>query len=184
MKDKQIPKHGKNLIKLWSLCIIHKIKLEAHHIFYQKYSTMIAGLSIIVTILMTGAAVASMEEKYIYICSSFCSSLGMLQSLPGKSCAEIYQVNKASRGVSGLYWINTTSGLHQVTCDMELECGGHKGGWTTIAKFDTSKGDSCPSGWTKITTPGASPKLVCRSGDNAGCDSTIFSTYNRGKNKF
>ena len=107
----------------------------------------------------------------------------MLQPSPGKSCAEIYQVNKASRGVSGLYWINTTSGLHQVTCDMELECGGHKGGWTTIAKFDTSKGDSCPSGWTKITTPGASPKSVCRSGDSAGCDSTIFSTYNITFNK-
>ena len=58
---------------------------------------------------------------------------------------------------------------------MELECGGHKGGWT---KIDISKGDSCPSGWTKITTPEASAKSVCRSGDNGGCDSTIFSTYN------
>ena len=66
---------------------------------------------------------------------------------------------------------------------MELECGGHKGGWTTIAKFDTSKGDSCPSGWTKITTPGASPKSVCRAGENKGCDSTIFSTYNITFNK-
>ena len=107
----------------------------------------------------------------------------MLQSSPGKSCAEIYQVNKASRGVSGLYWINTTSGLHQVTCDMELECGGHKGGWTTIAKFDTSKGDSCPSIWTNITTPGASPMSVCKARDNAGCYSTIFSTYNITFNK-
>ena len=107
----------------------------------------------------------------------------MLQSSSGKSCAEIYQVNKASRGVSSLYWINSTSGLHQVTCDMELECGGHKGGWTTIAKFDTSKGDSCPSGWTKITTPGASPKSVCRSGNYFGCDSTIFSTSNITFNK-
>ena len=66
---------------------------------------------------------------------------------------------------------------------MELECGGHKGGWTVIAKFDTSKGDSCPSGWTKITTPGGSPKAVCRSGDNVGCDSTVFSTYNITFNK-
>ena len=61
---------------------------------------------------------------------------------------------------------------------MELECGGHKGGWTTITKFDTSIGDSCPSGWTKVSTPGDSPKSVCRSRDNPSCDSTIFSTYN------
>ena len=60
---------------------------------------------------------------------------------------------------------------------MEMECGGHKGGWTTIVKLNISKGDSCPSGWTKITAPG--PKVVCRSGgDQAGCDSTIFNTYN------
>ena len=103
---------------------------------------MIVVSSVIVILLMAGAAIAA-EEK---TCSSFCSSLGMLQSSPGKSCADIYQMNKASRGVSGLYWINTTSGLHQVTCDMELKCGGHKGGWTTIVKFDTSKGDSCPTG--------------------------------------
>ena len=146
---------------------------------YRKHNIMIAVSSIIVILFMTGAAVIAKEKT----CSSFCSSLGMLQSSPGKSCAEIYQVNKASRGESGLYWINTTSGLHQVTCDMELECGGHKGGWTTIAKFDTSKGDSCPSGWAKINTTGNSPKSVCRSGDNAGCDSTIFSTYNITFNK-
>ena len=62
-----------------------------------------------------------------------------------------YQINKASRGVSGNYWINTTTGAHQVYCDMELECGGHKGGWMRIANLDTSRGDDCPSGWTKIT---------------------------------
>ena len=141
---------------------------------------MIAVTSIIVILSIAGAVIMA-EEK---VCSSFCSSLGMLQSSPGKSCAEIYQVNKASRGVSGLYWINTTSGLHQVTCDMELECGGHKGGWTTIAKFDTSKGDTCPSGWARITTPGSSPKPVCRSpNDASACYSTIFNTHNITFNK-
>ena len=134
------------------------------------------AISSIVIILTIAGAVATADEK---VSSSFCSSLGMLQSSPGESCAEIYQINKASRGVSGLYWINTTSGLHQVNCDMELECGGHKGGWTTIVKLDTSKGDSCPSGWTNITTTGASPKVVCRSGSDAnGCHSAIFTTYN------
>ena len=70
-------------------------------------------------------------------CSTFCSSLGMLQSSPGKSCNDIYQINKASRGVSGNYWIKTTTRAHQVYCDMELECGGHKGGWMRIADLDT-----------------------------------------------
>ena len=133
--------------------------------------------SIIITLCIVGSVVVA-EEK---VCSSFCSSLGMLQSSPGKSCADIYQTNKASRGVSGLYWINTTSGLHQVNCDMELECGGHKGGWTTIVKFDISKGDPCPSGLTRIGVP---PQGVCRSGnDDAGCHSIIYTTYNVSFNK-
>ena len=83
------------------------------------------AISSVIVILTMAGAVATAEEK---VCSSFCSSLGMLQFSPGKSCADIYQINKASRGVSGLYWINTTSGLHQVNCDMELECSGHKAG--------------------------------------------------------
>ena len=61
------------------------------------------------------------------VCTSFCSNLGMLQSSPGKSCDDIYQINKDSRGVSSNYFINTTTGVHQVYCDMELECCGHKG---------------------------------------------------------
>ena len=143
------------------------------------------AMSRVIVILSITASVVMAEEK---VCSTFCSSLGILQSSPGKSCAEIYQINKASRGVSGLYWINTTSGLHQVNCDMELECGGHKGGWTRIVKFDTSKGDPCPSGWTNITTPGDSysddsPKVVCQSGASGGCHSTIFTTYNFTFNK-
>ena len=112
-----------------------------------------------------GTMVMAQEKVY----ASSCSTLGMLQLTPGSSCDEIYQINKASRGVSGLYWINTTSSPHQVYCNMELQCGGHKGGWTRIAQFDTSRGDACPSGWTLMTTPGANSKTVCRSGnDNAG----------------
>ena len=139
------------------------------------------AISSVILILTIAGAVVTAQEN---VCSTFCSSLGMLQSSPGKSCTDIYQINKASRGVSGLYWINTTSGLHQVNCDMELECGGHKGGWTTIVKLDTSKGDSCPSGWSKITTPGDLPKVVYRSGNDAGgCYSAIFTTYNITFNK-
>ena len=69
----------------------------------------------------------------------------MLQDNPGKSCDHIYQMNKASRGVSGTYWIQTSTGVHQVYYDMELECGGHKGGWMRIADLDTSRGDDYPS---------------------------------------
>ena len=54
----------------------------------------------------------------------------------------------------------------------------------TIVKLDTSKGDSCPPGWTRITTPGYLPKLVCRSGnDSGGCHCVIFTTYNITFNK-
>ena len=110
------------------------------------------------------------------VCSTFCTTLGMLQSSPGKSCDNIYQINKASRGKSDFYWINTTSGVQEVYCNMELQCGGHKCGWTRVAQFDTSQGDPCPSGWTLITTPGANPKNVCRSGSANTCHSTIFTT--------
>ena len=47
-----------------------------------------------------------------------------------------------------------------------------------IADLDTSRGDDCPSGWTKIATNDAGqPSIdVCRSpSDGAGCYPTIFS---------
>ena len=113
-------------------------------------------------------------------CSAFCSSLGMLQSNPGKSCSDIYQTNKASRGASDNYWINTTTDVYQVYCDMELECGGHKGGWMRIVDLDIGRGDDCPSGWTNITTP----VEACRAPDNnSGCYSTNFSTLSIPYNK-
>ena len=110
------------------------------------------------------------QEK---VCSTFCSSLGMLQSNPGKSCNDIYQINKASRGVSRNYWINTTTGVHEIYCDMELECGGHKGGWMRIADLNTTRGDICPSGWTEITTPVAA---CIAPSEDAGCYAADFST--------
>ena len=110
------------------------------------------------------------------VCSNFCSSLGMLESNPGKSCADIYQINKAARGVSRDYWVNTTTGIHQVYCDMELECAGYKGGWMRIADLDISRGDACPGEWRNITAPDDPTFRLCRSsGDDAGCYSTNFS---------
>ena len=116
--------------------------------------------------------IVAAQDKF---CSTSCSTVGILQSTPGHSCSGVYQFNKASRGASGNYWINTTTGVHQVYCDMELECGGHKGGWMRIADLDTSRGDDCPSEWTKITTP----VVACIATDNtssSGCYSTYFST--------
>ena len=102
------------------------------------------------------------------VCSAFCTALGTVQSSPGRSCDEIYQINKQSRGISGNYWINTTTGVHRVYCDMKLECGGQKGGWMRIADIN---GSSCPPGWDSISTPLA----ACRSAsDNPGCHSTTF----------
>ena len=132
------------------------------------------SIIIILTVASAGGVVMAQEK----VCSSFCTTLGMLKSTPGESCDDIYQTNKASRGVSGLYWVTTASGTHHVYCNMELHCGGHKGGWTRIAQFDTSQGDSCPPEWRLITTPGDNPKNVCRSGDADECHSTIFTTYN------
>ena len=121
----------------------------------------------ITVVLWTYYLVAAREK----VCTSACSTVGMLQSTPGKSCNDIYQANKVR--VSGNYWINTTTGVQQVYCDMELECGGHKGGWMRIADLDTSRGDDCPSGWTKITTPVA----ACTAPNNdPGCYSANFST--------
>ena len=55
------------------------------------------------------------------VCSNFCSALGMLNSTPGISCSDIYQISKATRGVSGNYWIQNVNGTaEQVYCDMEL----------------------------------------------------------------
>ena len=101
----------------------------------------------------------------------------MIQSTPGKFCSDIYQVNKASRGASCNYWINTTTGTHRMHFDMKLECGGQKGVWMRIADLDTSRGDDHPSEWTKIIILVA----ACRAPNtNAGCTcySTNFSTLN------
>ena len=124
----------------------------------------------IITVIVWTCHLVAAQEK---VCSTVCSTLGMLQSTPGKSCDDIYQFNRASRGVSRNYWINTTTGVHHVYCDMELECGGHKGGWMRIADLDTSRGDDCPSGWTKITTPVAA---CIAPSNNSGCYTTNFST--------
>ena len=107
---------------------------------------------------------------------SFFSKLGTESFLPGKSCADIYHINKASRDRSGYYWIRSaTTTLQRVYCDMELECGGAKGGWMRVAYLDMTKGGPCPYPWSRIVIPGTS-KRVCRSPIPGGCHSVYYST--------
>ena len=82
-------------------------------------------VAIAATVMSCVCHLIAVEER---ICSASCSTVGLLQSTPGKSCSDINLFNKASRGMSGEYWVATNTGVHQVYCDMELECGGHKGG--------------------------------------------------------
>ena len=126
----------------------------------------------VVIVLVVGCMGCHLVAAQGNTCSDFCSALGTLQTNPGDSCDDIYQNN---RGASGNYWIDTGSGVQQVYCDMELDCGGQTGGWLRIADLNTTRGDDCPSGWTKITTPVAA---CIPSGEDAGCYATDFSTLN------
>lgn len=91
--------------------------------------------------------------------------------VPGLSCADIFNKNPTSHGRSGYYVIKTDR-LRFAYCDMELECGGIKGGWMRIADIDTRRGDECPSGWVK-----SSQHNSCKaSNGSAGCHSTVYDT--------
>ena len=115
------------------------------------------------------------------VCTAFCSALGLLSTSPGKSCNDIYQINKVTRGVSGNYWIqpDNETAAEEVYCDMELECGGHKGGWMRVAQLDTTNGDSCPGDWIN----NADYNSLCTGPvDTPGCHSANFSvpySYNK-----
>ena len=65
--------------------------------------------------------------------------------IPGASCTDIYNKNPTSHGRSGYYFLKTDC-LFFAYCDMELDCGGNKGGWMRIVHNYTSRGYICPSG--------------------------------------
>ena len=115
----------------------------------------------IVIVAMLGHTVAAIE----------CSRYGFDVSSPGSSCADIYENNPESRGKSGYYVIKTTT-LFFAYCDMEMECGGVKGGWMRIADLDTKRGDACPKGWNR----NADYMSYCTGSQAAGCHPTHFST--------
>ena len=128
--------------------------------------------AVCLTLILIGYLVVKGEKT----CSNFCSALGMLNSTAGKSCNDIYQINKVTRGVSGYYWIQADNETaHQVYCDMELECGGHKGGWMRVAKIDTTEGETCPGEWINNVNYNS----LCTGTGGAGCYSTIFTASYR-----
>ena len=97
-----------------------------------------------------------------------CTRYGFDIELPGASCVDIYNKNPTSRGRSG-YYVLKTDHLFFAYCDMELDCGGNKGGWMRLADINTNRGDTCPSGWTRY-------KSYCIGGSAAGCYSANFLT--------
>ena len=97
-------------------------------------------------------------------------TLGMSQTNPAASCHEIYQRNPTSRGSVGQYWIKTSEGLFEVTCNMKLRCGGVEGGWMQVVDVDMNQNDSCPGTWHKIYTP----RRLCLGLITAGCASAHF----------
>ena len=117
---------------------------------------MLWGIALVLTNL---AASATAQDDT-------CKRYGFDIDYPGASCADIYNKNPTSHGRSG-YYVLKTDHLFFAYCDMELDCGGTKGGWMRIADF--KKGDACPGGWTRYGS-------YCRGGSAAGCHSAYFST--------
>ena len=68
---------------------------------------MFLKIASVVVLMWTAQLIAAQEKAN----SNFCSSIGMVQSNPEGSCYDMYQINKGSRGMSGYYWINTTTGI-------------------------------------------------------------------------
>ena len=138
---------------------------------------MMHACSVVMFLLCAGQLCAGQSDGNTGTCSRFCSNLGASSLTPGKSCADIYQVNKGSRGNSGVYWIINNStrvpGPSQVYCDMELDCGGHKGGWMRVVDIDINGGDLCPTEWANVTVNSIH---MCEPPSNTpGCYGTRFS---------
>ena len=120
---------------------------------------MIMMYTIIVTLALLGSSLVMAQDDT-------CTRYGFDIDLPGASCADIYNKNPTSHTRSG-YYVLKTDHLFFAYCDMELDCGGNKGGWMRIANIN--KGNTCPSGWTRYSS-------YCTGGSAAGCYSAIFST--------
>ena len=116
--------------------------------------------------MMWLAIIVALGTSLVIAQDDTCTRYGFDIDLPGASCADIYNKNPTSHGRSG-YYVLKTDHLFFAYCDMELDCGGTKGGWMRIANLN--KGDACPSGWTSYSS-------YCTKGQAAGCYSAYFST--------
>ena len=124
---------------------------------------MIMWYTIIVALAILGTSLVVAQDDP-------CSKYGLDTHLPGVSCADIYNKNPTSHGRSGYYVLKIAGHLINAYCDMELDCGGIKGGWMRIADVNTKEGDACPRGWTSYR------KSYCTGGSTGGCYSAHFST--------
>ena len=129
------------------------------HVFRKNKVKMIMWHAIIV---LLGTSLVMAEDACVY---DTCTRYGFDIDYPGASCADIYNKNPINHGRSG-YYVLKTDHLFFAYCDMELDCGGTKGGWMKIADF--KKGDACPGGWTSY-------RSYCTGGSAAGCYSARFS---------
>ena len=96
-----------------------------------------------------------------------CTRYGPNADVLGTSCIDIYCTTKILQAVVDLVtMLSKLIIFDYVYCDMELGYGGNKGGWMRIIDVDTSRGDTCPSGWTR-------QKSYCTA-RSAGCYSVHF----------
>ena len=121
---------------------------------------MIMWYTIIVALAILGTSLVVAQHDT-------CTRYGFDIDLPGTSCVDIYNKNPTSHGRSG-YYVLKTDHLFFAYCDMELDCGGNKGGWMRLADINTKRGDTCPSGWARNNS-------YCIGGSAAGCYSAHFS---------
>ena len=113
-------------------------------------------------------ALAILGTSLIMAQDDTCTRYGFDIDILGAYCTDIYSKNPTSHGRSS-YYVLKTDHLFFAYCDMELDCGGNEGGWMRIADIDTSRGDTCPSGWNSYNS-------YCTGGSAAGCYSAHFST--------
>ena len=95
-----------------------------------------------------------------------CTRYGFDIDILGASCADIYNKNPTSHDRSG-YYVLKTDRLFFAYCDMELDCGGTKGGWMRI--INLSNRDISPSGQSTYLS-------CCTGGSVVGCYSAHYST--------
>ena len=134
--------------------LLHSVRVTV-----QEIMDVIMWNTVIIAFAVMGTSLVMAQDDP-------CSKYGLDSNLPGASCAHIYHINPTSHGRSG-YYVLKTDHLFSAYCDMELDCGGTKGGWMRIA--DVKSGDTCPKGWSSYD-------CYCTGGPAAGCYSANFST--------